>query len=213
MEEGEASEIDEFIVKYGERGYYVLKGLLEASLRGGAKLGDFSLRDLKDRLASYGLDYNPVPLLYSLEKVYGVIRTSYRSSNQHWWIILKRKVIEEAIAKFEGKSPENGDDYRLRLLKIQFYSLNPQRLLSELKAAARRGDRTAVAREAFSTLPLVVEFLEKAKSQYPEELSNEIELGEEILRLAEDVVKPKASFGRPLEADLVRETKVNNDSL
>ncbi|WP_148217088.1 hypothetical protein [Acidilobus saccharovorans] len=210
--EGDASSMEEFLAKYGDRGYYVLKSMLEASLRGGAKLGDFSLKDLKDKLTAYGLDYNPVPLLYALEKNYGIIRTSYRSSNQHWWVILRRRDVEEAIAKYEGKPVAESEDYKLKLLKIQFYSLNPQRLLMELRAASRRGDKSAVAREAFTTLPLLVEFLEKAKSQYPDELSSEIGLAEEIIRLAEEIVTPRYA-GTRSNVNFVAEPQVNYDSL
>ena len=165
-----------------------MKAILEASLTGGAKLGDFSLKDLKDRLASYGLDYNPVPLLYSLERAYMAIRTSYRSSNQHWWVIVKRREIEDAVAEYEGR-PESGSsaDYRVRLLRIQFYSINPQSLFAELKAAERRGDRSIVAKEAFERLPKIVGFLESAK-EYRQALSSEIELAEQILDLAERLV-------------------------
>jgi len=73
----ETPDLREFIAKYGERGYYMIKAVLDASLAGGkAKLGDFDLKGVKERLKSMGLDYNPVPLLYALERTYGVIRTS-----------------------------------------------------------------------------------------------------------------------------------------
>ena len=77
--------LEEFLAKYGERGYALLKAILEASLapRRGPGFGDFSFKEIKARLASYGLNYNPSVLLAKLEKEYGVIETSYRSGTQH----------------------------------------------------------------------------------------------------------------------------------
>ena len=187
MSSEEPETLDEFVAKYGERAYYILKAIIDATMRvGGARLGDFDLKSLKEALSSYGLEYNPVPLLYSLEKRYGVIRTSYRSSQQHWWVIVDRKQIERAVASYEGR--DAGDDYGLKLLRIQFYSLEPFEVLRRLKAAAtadRGAKRKVLESVAFGVLPRLVEFLEKAKERYQYELSGEIRIAEEILYLAE----------------------------
>ena len=197
MTSEEPETLDEFVAKYGERAYYVLKAILEATMRvRGARLGDFDLKSLKEVLSSYGLEYNPVPLLYSLEKRYGVIRTSYRSSQQHWWTIVDRRQIERAVAGYEGR--EVGDDYGLRLLRVQFYSLEPFEMLRRLKAAASadRGVRKRVLESiAFDALPRLVEFLERAKEKYQYELSGEIKLAEEILYLAEALAASLSSGG------------------
>ena len=187
MSSEEPETLDEFVAKYGERAYYILKAIIDATMRvRGARLGDFDLKSLKEALSSYGLEYNPVPLLYSLEKRYGVIRTSYRSSQQHWWVIVDRKQIERAVASYEGR--DAGDDYGLKLLRIQFYSLEPLEVLRRLKAAAtadRRAKRRVLESIAFGILPRLVEFLEKAKERYQYELSGEIRIAEEIVYLAE----------------------------
>jgi hypothetical protein len=203
----ETLDLREFIAKYGERGYYIIKAILDASLTGGkAKLGDFDLKGIKERLKSMGLDYNPVPLLYALERTYGVIRTTYRSTTQHWWEITDRRKLQEILSEFEGS--RETEDYELRLLRLQFYSLDPERILAQLRSSRR--PRQLVARMAFTTLPMIVEFLKKAKELYPEELAKEIDLAEQILELAERAITRGALNSK---AYLITEAEVQDDAL
>ena len=87
----------EFLANYGERGLAVVRAAVEAALAGrgspGVRLGDFSYREVVARLRSWGLDYNPSMLLRILERDYGVIETTYRSSNQHWWRFLDLNAV------------------------------------------------------------------------------------------------------------------------
>ncbi|MEB3860238.1 MAG: hypothetical protein LRS43_03405 [Desulfurococcales archaeon] len=184
----------EFMAKYGERGYAVLKAIIEeaSSNWAGFKLGDFSFKGVRSRLLQWGLEYNPSLLLARLEREYGVIETSYRSSNQHWWVIVDRRAIEEALRDYEGVGEVLGEDLRLKALKLQFYSLEPQRLLSLLRRLIKQGrlgahDKRLLRKLAFEEIPLLVDFLEKA-SEYREELSSEIRLAEEIMEAAERLV-------------------------
>ncbi len=212
VEEPETSEesLKGFLARYGERGYYLLKAILEASLRAsGAKLGDFDLRTLKAVLQDYGLDYNPVPLLYTLERRLKVIRTTYRSSQQHWWEIANKREVEEALAEFDGREAAGLNDYELKLLRVQFYSLEPEKVLRALKTAEREGDKAQVARLAFTVLPRLVKFLKVARSRYSSELSAEIRVAEEVLELAERV----ALRGRSEPKEVVTEAEVYEDSL
>ncbi len=204
----EQPTLREFLSKYGERGYYVIRAMLDASLSGGrAKLGDFDLKGLKERLRSMGLDYNPVPLLYALERTYGVIRTTYRSSAQHWWEILDRRALQETLAEL-GEA-NDADDYEVRLLRLQFYSLNPERLLSQLKSSRR--PKELAARLAFTALPHLVKFLKRAKERYPDELAKEIDMAEQILELAERaIVGGGVRVG--LKANLVAKPEVYDDA-
>jgi hypothetical protein len=72
----------EFVAEYGERACIVLKAIHEESSLGGRlKLGDFSIKGLKARLKSWGVEYNPTPLLLKLEKELNLIETSYRSTS------------------------------------------------------------------------------------------------------------------------------------
>ncbi|MGC9071387.1 MAG: hypothetical protein ACP5HK_01620 [Acidilobus sp.] len=197
----------EFLAKYGDRGRYVIKAILEASLSGGrAKLGDFDLKGLKDTLNSMDLEYNPVPLLYALERTYGVIRTTYRSANQHWWEIVDRKALQETLEGLgEGIDTE---DYDVRLLRLQFYSLEPERLLAQLRSSRR--PRQLAARLAFTALPLLIEFLKKAK-EHPDELAREIETAEQILELAERALI-RSDYKRSSKPDLVIQAEVYDDA-
>ncbi|BAA80945.2 hypothetical protein APE_1936.1 [Aeropyrum pernix K1] len=190
-----------FLERYGEKGYIVLKAILEESQSPGRgpKPGDFSFRGLRARIASYGLEYNPSLLLARLEREYGVIETSFRSSNQHWWRIRDRRSVEKAVREYEGAEEEPLDP-RVRVLRIQFWSLEPERLLkrlrrlSSLRSQTPR-DRRAIREIAFEILPLLARFLEEAYN-YEEQLEREIMLAEEILSEAEKALaspsQPKA---------------------
>lgn len=171
-----------------------LSGGLEARVR----LGDFDFKGVKRRLRELGVDYNPSLLLARLERDYGLIETTYKSGSQHWWRIVDLKAIEEALAEYEGRQPARSEDPRLRLLRIQFYSLQPERILEELRripARPRPGSREAMVlrRIAFEDLPMLVEFLERAKAEYPDDLAAEIELAERILAEAEARIAPRGS--------------------
>ena len=183
----------EFLAVYGERGYYVLKAIVEAAREslGRARLGDFDYRSVKRKLREYGLDYNPSLLLSRLEREYGLIETSYKSGSQHWWRITDLDAIEEALAEYEGRpSQAAGEaDPRARLLRIQFYSLEPERILSRLEAASRRRGPQAlrILREvAFRELPLIVEFLARVEELgLEDELEAEASMARRILDAAE----------------------------
>ncbi|MEB3860803.1 MAG: hypothetical protein GSR84_01110 [Desulfurococcales archaeon] len=199
-------ELTEFIAKYGERGYLVLRAIIEEadSNWGGPGLGDFSYKGVRNRLRSYGVEYNPAPLLSKLEKEYGVIETTYHSTSQHWWRILDREAIVEALRRHEGLPPagEGGDDTRARLLRIQFYSLEPDKILETLKRLARGrrmsdADRRRLRRIVFEDLPLLVKFLEEAEGEYEDLLSREIALAHAILEAAERLVAPAGGRGAP----------------
>ncbi len=197
---GLARSAREFLATYGERGYLVLRAIRDAALNSRlearVRLGDFDFKSVKRRLKELGVDYNPSLLLARLEKEYGLIETTYKSGSQHWWRIVDPKAVEEALAEYEGREPAHSEDPRLRLLRIQFYSLQPERILEELRripARPRLGTREAQAlrRIVFEDLPLLVEFLERARAEYPDELSAEIELAERILTEAEARIAPR----------------------
>jgi len=187
--------LTEFIGRYGDRGYVLLKAILEEADSNWANpvLGDFDFKGVKSRLMSYGVDYNPSPLLSKLEKEYGVIESSYRSSNQHWWRITDREAIEEVVRLKEGRPPRDEEDPRIKMLRIQFYSLEPERILEVIRRASKSGRlneymKKQLKRIVFEDLPLIVEFLERARSEYPEELFREIALAETIMESLEKVI-------------------------
>ncbi len=108
---GVRERVLEFLARYGEKGYYVLKAAVEASLEGGSsrrgvRLGDFSYREVVAKLKSYGLEYNPANLLSRLEREYAVIETSYRSGGQHWWRFIDLDAVIAALDEYErGSTP------------------------------------------------------------------------------------------------------------
>lgn len=199
-----SSRLDEFIARYGDRGIILLKAILEASkLRAARKgLGDFSFKDIKAWLAREGLEYNPSILLAKLEKEYGVIETSYKSSNQHWWVILDRRAIEEAVYGDQGYPPEESGSPMVRVLRAQFYSLEPSYIKGQLERMARarrltRRDLEILREIAFNRLPPIARFLEES-TEYPEALEYERMLAEEILDLVDAVISklgsPRATY-------------------
>ncbi len=198
-----ARGIEEFLARYGEKGYLVIKAILSAADSNwlGGSLGDFSYKMLREKLEEMGVSYNPSPLLSRLEKTYGLIETTYKSGGQHWWRIVDREALERGVRLYEGvEEPDPQEDYgetsyRVKLLRIQFYSLNPQSLLETLARLSRKKrladyDRRVLRRIVFEELPLLVDFLEKAQEEYPEELSQEISLAETILDMVEKIVQP-----------------------
>lgn len=186
--------LSEFLARYGERGYAVLRAIIEESSSNwaGFRLGDFSFKGVKKRLSSWGLDYNPSLLLARLEKEYGVIETSYKSSSQHWWVIVDREALEEAVREYEGVGEEPSNEFRVKALKLQFYSLDPLGILKQLRRMLKQGrlsaqEKRLLRRIAFEDIPLLVEFAEKAV-EYREALSRELAIVEEIIDVAEKLV-------------------------
>jgi len=181
-------DIEDFIAQYGDRGKVVLKAIYEEAVypSSDAKLGDFSFKSLKRRLTNYGLNYNPSPLLRILEREVGLIETSYKSSNQHWWKVtnlnLLRRIIENSLYE---------DNPRIRLFRIQFYSIDPLGVLEYLKKISRKrrlleSDKKRFRTIVFDVLPTIVRFLEDTE-EYEGELSIEREMSMQILDLAETV--------------------------
>ncbi len=203
----------EFLSKYEEKGYMVLKATVEAAIEGsgsrrGVRLGDFSYREVVSKLKSYGVEYNPALLLSKLEKEYGVIETSYKSSGQHWWKFIDLDAVIDALDEYErgvqhpivDTSEESGDlggqeeaaelvdEPQIEVIRAQIAALAPHEILRRLRMLASKPrlssyDRRMFAKIAFEELELVAQVLEKARA-YPEYFEEEIRLLENILRLA-----------------------------
>ncbi len=192
----------EFLAEYGERGYMVLKAAVEAALAQqgrSARLGDFSYRELVSRLRAHGFEYNPSMLLRILERDYGVIETSYKSTTQHWWRFVSIDDVIDALEEYEqGVNVIENDredvlDPELELLRVQIAALEPHKLIETLERLAAKPklspqDKLMYARLAFNELEKVVEVLRKAEA-YQDELAEEIEMLKRILKLASRVAK------------------------
>ncbi|HIQ55960.1 MAG TPA: hypothetical protein EYH59_04700, partial [Pyrodictium sp.] len=151
---GVRDRVLEFLAKYEERGLLVLKAAIAAAIarkrEGGVKLGDFSYRDIVVRLRAQGISYNPSMLLRILERDYGVIETSYRSGNQHWWKFVDFDSVVEAVEAYEkgddaiGALKEDDEeiglesDPRVELVRVQVAALRPRKLLKTLRVLAAK---------------------------------------------------------------------------
>ena len=117
--------------RYGEKLVSVLKTAIgiakENRLRGGQLPGDFDYRSLVDGLSSIGFQYNPSLLLRSLEREYGVIETSYRSSNQHWYRFRDLEAVEQALNSIIGLDNVD-EDPEIAMVKIQIKALGANRV-------------------------------------------------------------------------------------
>ncbi len=183
-----------FIAEYGERAVALLKAILEESREGGNfKLGDFSVKGVRVRLKVMGVEYNPVPLLSKLEKEIGAIETTYRSTTQRWWKIIDKELVQEILREYEGG--EEGEDPRVKLLRIQYLTLNPHEILETLNKLAAKNSLTQVEKRklreiAFKELPLLLEILEKIReNSLEEDLAEEAKTIEAIIAKAEEAVK------------------------
>lgn len=206
---GVRDRVLEFLAKYEERGLLVLKAAIAAAIarkrEGGVKLGDFSYRDIVVRLRAQGINYNPSMLLRILERDYGVIETSYRSGNQHWWKFVDFDSVVEAVEAYEkgddaiGALKEDDEeiglesDPRVELVRVQVAALRPRKLLKTLRVLAAKKRLTSrdvkVFQDlAFNVLPKLVHVLEEAR-EYEEELVEEIALLEKVLRLAVKIAR------------------------
>ena len=206
---GVRDRVLEFLAKYEERGLLVLKAAIAAAIarkrEGGVKLGDFSYRDIVVRLRAQGISYNPSMLLRILERDYGVIETSYRSGNQHWWKFVDFDSVVEAVEAYEkgddaiGALKEDDEeiglesDPRVELVRVQVAALRPRKLLKTLRVLAAKKRLTSrdvkVFQDlAFNVLPKLVHVLEKAR-EYEEELVEEIALLEKVLKLAVKIAR------------------------
>ncbi len=208
--------LEEFLARHGVKAYVVLKALLDVSSESGNKsrirLGDFDFKSVKKKLAEYGVDYNPALLLRSLEREYGIIETSYKSSNQHWWIFVDRDSVERVVAEFEGAEPEP-EDPEIELLKIQIASIEPESLIRRLENLLHKQNLSITDKElfrsmVFNELELVTRLLKKA-SQYPEALSRDVEVLSKIIKLAHQVADRLRSPGsKSIVSRLMKNTSV-----
>ena len=205
---GVAERVLEFLAEYGERGYAVLRAAVEAALsrrQRGVRLGDFNAREVAQRLKSWGIEYNPSMLLRILERDYGVVETSYRSSNQHWYKFVDLDAVVDALDAYDRgvdvaaeDEPGVEEDPEVSVLLAQVASLDPQGLVEELRRLAAkprlsRSDVLRLRRLAFEELELAAKLVRRA-----EELGYdgpEVELLQEAIRLAARLARRSLAAG------------------
>ncbi|MUM65460.1 hypothetical protein D1867_09445 [Acidianus infernus] len=156
----------EALLRFGERCKLILKAAISIAESNDKKeLGDFDYKTLVEKLQEVGLDKDPKMILRALERDYGIIETTYKSANQHWWRFINIEEVKEAIGD-EIEDPE------IQLIKIQANSLNLAELERKLrfmlnKPVLSEVDRALFKKIAFDELNYVMEVYRKA-SMYEE---------------------------------------------
>ncbi|MEM1917883.1 MAG: hypothetical protein QW504_04300 [Sulfolobales archaeon] len=180
--------IEDLLSKYGGRAYYVLKAALEVAKEnremGLSRLGDFDYRSLVRKLKSWGIEYNPSNLLKVIEKEYGLVRTSYRSSNQRWWVFTDISLVKLAL---EDSRDEPGDPEE-ELLAIQIAVLDVDKVIAELTSILTREkisptDEKKLKEIVLNDLPPIIEVYKKA-TNYGSKFSDFIGKTKKALDLA-----------------------------
>ncbi|MBB5252880.1 hypothetical protein [Sulfurisphaera ohwakuensis] len=159
----------EFLLKFGEKGRIILQAALDCSYENNKpELGDFSYKDVVDKLSQLGYSYDPKMILRALEKDYGILETTYKSSNQHWWKFIDKEQVETILNKNKEGDP------KIELIKIKFYSLEPQKIERKLDLMSKKSIITEIDKKTFrlmvfDELSKLTEIYEEA-SQYEETL-------------------------------------------
>lgn len=191
----------EFLLKFGDKGKIVLVSALEASEENSnPELGDFSYKSVVEKLNEKGYNYDPKMILRTLEKDYGIIETTYKSSNQHWWKFIDKDQVESVIDENKEEDP------RIELLKIKFYSLEPQKIERKLELMVKKSILTEVDKKTFRLL--VFDELSKLTEIYEEALQYEETLDiankiKRILTLASMIAK--RIYGKGYNTGILKE--------
>ncbi|MCX8168030.1 MAG: hypothetical protein N3D82_03270 [Ignisphaera sp.] len=182
--------------RYGQKLLIVLRTAIaiarENRLRGGQPPGDFDYRTLVERLSSAGFHYAPSLLLRALEREYGVVETTYRSSNQHWYRFKDLESTEQALNYIAGVDGAE-EDPEVAMVRIQIKALQIRYWLGKLKsmsvkARLGRSDVELFRRFSFHILPKLVRIMRRAE-EYEDQLYTEIGIVREIVSIAQIVAE------------------------
>ncbi|ABU81693.1 hypothetical protein [Ignicoccus hospitalis] len=159
------ARVREFLEEYGERAALVLKAALQVTdkyrAEGKNALGDFDYKGLTQTLKLMGVEYKPSLLLSKLEKEYGIIETTYKSGNQHWWRFVEEDAVREAL-----EEEDEVEDPKLVMLKVQAAALGLEEIKGKLKLLLSKkrlsaSDKKWFRNFAFETLPLVAKLAQE----------------------------------------------------
>ncbi len=180
----------EALLRFGDRCKAVLKAAIAIAENNDKKeLGDFDYKTLVEKLKEEGFDKDPKMILRALERDYGIIETSYKSSNQHWWRFIDIDEVKDAIGD-EIEDPE------IQLIKIQANSLNLSELERKLRFMLNKTvlsdvDKAIFRKIAFDELNYVMEVYRKA-SMYEETY----DIAEKIKMILDLAVKVSSKIGK-----------------
>ncbi len=161
------------LYKYGEKAFVVLKAAYEVyqsnSVTGKKLLGDFDFKSLINKLREKGFNYNPNQLLRIMERDFGIIETTYRSSTQRWWRFNDPSAVSKALDIYEGKHCEAVEsDPGITLLRLQVEVVDIDTLLkvlSELisKESLTVAEKNKVKQLLFDEVPLIVKLFKETQ--------------------------------------------------
>ncbi len=191
----DVSIVSEFLIRYGEKAYYVLKTALEISeeykLSGKYFPGDFDSKGLIKKLRERGIRYNPTQLLRLMEREYGIIETTYKSATQHWWSFTNREAVTEALRIYEG-GEEIILDPEVSVIDLQVKLLDLGRIIRILKALKSKlrltdNDRRIIKDIIIHELPDIA-LVAKNAMKYGDRYKDFLAKFRLIIKLAEEVI-------------------------
>ncbi len=185
----------EFLMKYGEKGRAVLRAAFEVAeeyLSSGESIaGHFDFRGVVRKLDEIGFKYNPSQLLRIMEREYGIIETTYRTSTRRWYSFTDLDAVRKVLDNFRDEEIFD-EDPEIELLKIQVSSLDLDFLRRRILKISRSNPSSPLFKEelrqvVFDELPYVVKVLKKAV-KYGDLFSEFIVKATDILRITRELV-------------------------
>ena len=134
----------EVLSRYREKAEAVLKAAVRLATRNrerGAAPGDFEFKELVRELREAGIEYNPSSLLTRLERDYGIIERTLRTSTQKWWRFRSLEEVIMALRDFSGGDEDAADvtDPEEALLELKVRLVDIDSTISKLKVLAQKG--------------------------------------------------------------------------
>jgi hypothetical protein len=182
--------IDDFLARYGEKGRAVLLAAVEAMIEiqrrsEYTRLGDFDYKTLKEMLERLGGGVNPTNYLRALEREYGIVNQTYRSTRQQWWSFSNKEAI---LSWYERQVGKPSDDPVVKVLVVKYRVLKPEEKLSRLEALSRKPSLSLVEQKeimdfVFNELDKVLLVLNEIK-KYGDVFRNEVNVLSRIIDLA-----------------------------
>lgn len=182
--------IDDFLARYGEKGRAILLAAVEAMIEiqrrsEYTRLGDFDYKTLKEMLERLGGGVNPNNYLRALEREYGIVNQTYRSTRQQWWSFANKEAI---LSWYERQVGKLSDDPVVKVLVVKYRVLKPEEKLSRLEALSRKQSLSLVEQKeildfVFNELDKVLLVLNEIK-KYGDVFRNEVIVLSRIIDLA-----------------------------
>ena len=89
------ARVTEFRLKYGEKADALIEAIkLAVKMNDNKEAGDFSYKQVVEALGKLGYNFDPRNLLRVMEREYGLLETSFRTANQHWWKVKVNELVE-----------------------------------------------------------------------------------------------------------------------